>query len=183
MAYCTQTDLSLAVGGDDKLLQLVDKTGSGNLASASCQAFITDLLEDGAAEVRAAVEVKHDPETVANLDAPSLKRLIEANAALSARLTWEKSSGGIAVPEYIERRAARAEDFLDKLTTGQRRLGRVAGGVAAAINQPAIGALDYDAADALSVSQGGNANPSTTSGRAPSTSGISIAAFRQNGFR
>lgn len=154
-AFCTQGDLEIGLGGAQVLKQLSDpgKTGSPQAA------YITDYLEAGAAEIRAASEIKHEPEVLANLDSDSLRRLRDANVSLSARIAYEKGGLGMAMPEWVQQRAERADRFLEQLATGARRLGRVAGGKAAAINQPAD-VVDFD----------------------PDAQDISIAAFKF-GFR
>lgn len=155
MAYADIGDLESAVGGAQNLRQLADPLKTGVLDEGIALGY----LESGAAEVRSAVEVKHDPETVALLDAPSLKRLSDANAAISARIAYEQGGQGMAMPEWVEKKAERADKFLDDLAKGFRRLGRVSGGAAAAINQPA-GTVDHD----------------------PLGCGISVAGFKK-GFR
>lgn len=161
-SYAQQSDLEVALGGANVLEQLSDPTDTG-LEQA---AIIVDYLEAGAAEVRSAVEVKHDPEIIANLDPPSLRRLVDANAALSARIAWEKGGKGMAMPDWVKDRAERTDHFLDALARGERRLGRVAGGVSAAINQAPMGKIDPDTTSVTPV---------------PST--ISIAGFKAGGFR
>ncbi len=121
------------------LRQLADPSDLGYADAA----IVDDYLEDGAAQVRSAVEIKHDPETIDNLDTPSLKRLIDANAALSARTAYEKGGKGVAMPEWVRERAERTDRFLDDLAKGTRRLGRTAGGTAAALSQP-VGVVDHD---------------------------------------
>lgn len=154
-AFCDQADLEIAVGGAAELVQLADPNRQGFADPAR----VIDYLETGAAEVRSAAEIKHDPEVLANLDADSLRRCRDANAALSARTAYVKGGKGLAVPVHVAEAADRAEAFLDKLANGQRRLGRAAGQAAAAINQPA-GVVDFD-------SLGG---------------GVSVAGFKR-GFR
>lgn len=137
--YCTEADLEIAVGGAKILAQLADPSGVGQPSAA----VIQDYLESGAAEIRSAAEIKHDPETLANLDSDSLRRLRDANAALSARVAYTKGGLGLAMPEHVAGAADRADRFGDQLAKGERRLGRVMGGTAAAINQPAK-VVDYD---------------------------------------
>lgn len=177
---CTQADLERALGGADVLRTLADPNKTGAIDSATVQ----DYIDAGAALIRAAAEIKHDPEVIANLDAPSLARLQKCNARLSARIAYEDGGKGLAMPDQVAKRADWEDEFLEMLAAGRRRLGRVAGGGQAAINQPAVGALSYDNADTLSQSLGGATNPSAGSGKGtPSTSGISIDAYRVNGFR
>lgn len=142
--YASQADLEVALGGPAVLLQLVDYDATGSLAGAGAQAVLTDYLEVGAARVRAAVEVKHEPEAINNLSPSSRRMLASWNADLSARVAWEKGGRGQAMPQAVADRAERAERDLDRLAAGQLRLGRVAGGAAAGITQPASGAVDYD---------------------------------------
>jgi phage gp36-like protein len=139
MAYCTQADLEIAVGGAQVLKQLADPNRSGTTQLS----IVVDYLEDGAGEIRAATEIKHDPETLANLDPVSLRRLQDSNTALSARIAYEKGGRGMAMPDYVRERAERADKFLDDLAKGLRRLGRVAGGTVAALSQP-VGTVDHD---------------------------------------
>lgn len=161
-AYCSQPDLEVALGGPRVLAQLADFNGDG-VADSS---VVTDYLESGAAEVRTAVEVKHDPEVVAALDSGSLRRLLDANAALSARIAWEKGGKGAAMPDWIKDRATRADKFLDDLATGHRRLGRAAGDSAAAVTQAsAVGVVDHDPdGDGGTTTSGARANRLSVAG-------------------
>lgn len=154
--FCTQGDLEIGLGGADVLRQLADPTGAGAIDSD----IVTDYIESGAAEIRSAAEIKHDPEALAALDADSSRRLRDANVALSSRIAYEKGGRGMAMPEWVESRAQRSERFLEQLATGARRLGRVSNGTQASINQPAE-VEDFD-------SQG---------------LGISITSFKLGGFR
>ena len=159
MAYCTQADLEVAVGGAARLLQLADFNQTGNINDAGVQSIISGWLEDEAATIRTKTEVKHDPETLANLDTPSLRKLNDANATLSARTAYEKGAGGFGLPEHLGNRAVRIEKFLDDLAAGSARLGRASGGTVPALNQP-VGVVDYD----------------------PQGCGVSVTGFKQ-GFR
>lgn len=156
IAYCMQADLEIALGGADVLLQLADPNGLGVLDIS----IVEDYLESGAAEVRSAVEIKHDPETIANLDSDATRRLRDANASLSARIAYEKGSKGMAMPDRVRERADRTDRWLDLLAEGKRRLGRVAGGATAAINQPAQ-TVNFD----------------------PHNHKTSISSFKKGGFR
>lgn len=137
--YCDQATLEIALGGAQYLVQLADWDMDG----VADDVVVTDFLESGAAEIRPALEVKHDPETIANLDAGSLRRLQDANASLSARIAWEKGSKGQATPEPIRERAERTERFLNELAQGTKRLGRVAGGQVPSLGQ-FVGVVDPD---------------------------------------
>ncbi len=139
MAFADQGDLENALGGAHILRQLADPNKTG----VADESLIIDYLEGGAADVRSAAEVKHEPETLAALDSPSLKKLKDVNSAISARIAYEKGGQGMAMPKWVEERADKADAYLNLLAEGKRRLGRVAGGASAAINQPA-GVVDFD---------------------------------------
>lgn len=160
MAFATQADLEVAVGGPKKLLQLADFGGVGSLADSGVQAIIVSWLDLGAARVRAAVEVKHEPEVIAALDAESRTLLRGWNADLSARVAYERGTGGQGMPESVGDRAERAERDLDRVAAGSLRLGRSSGGTAAGINQPA-GVIDHD----------------------PKGTAMSVRGMRYSGFR
>ncbi len=132
-------DLAAALGGEAYLRQLADPNKTGQTDEAIAQGYI----DSGMATVLTKVEVKHDPETIANLDEPSLRKLKDTAAHLAARVAYEDGGQGMAMPEWVEKRAERADKFLEDLTQGRARLGRVAGGAQAAINQPA-GSVDHD---------------------------------------
>ena len=155
VVFCSQVDLELALGGARILVQLADPDKSG-IAQAD---VVQDYLEDGAASIRSRVEIKHDPETLANLDASSLRLLQRINSRLSAKVAYLKGGLGQAMPEWIDKAAEEAERELAEIAEGTRRLGRVAGGKAAALSQP-VGIIDFD----------------------KDGSGLSIAGFKK-GFR
>lgn len=166
-SYCQQSDLEVALGGANVLLQLSDFNRDGQPDTN----VVTDYLESGAAELRSAVEIKHDPETIANFDTASLRRLIDANAALSARIAYEKGGRGVAMPDWVRDRAERADKFADDLAKGFRRLGRIANnGKTAALSQP-VGTVDQDP-----NGDGGTFNDGSPAGR------VSITGFMK-GFR
>jgi hypothetical protein len=153
--FCTAGDLEIAVGGADVLRQLADPQRNG----APDAARVTDSIERGAAELRSATEVKHDPETLKALDTDSLRLLRDINAALSAECAYINGGRGHAMPPWVLERSGWARGMLDRLARGERRLGRVDGGTAAPINQP-VGIVNFD----------------------PGGTGISIDAFKR-GFR
>lgn len=167
-SYAQQADLEIALGGAAVLVQLADFNKDG-VADAN---VVADYLEGGAAEVRSAAEVKHDPETLANLDTPSLKRLIDANAGLSARIAYEKGGRGMAMPDWVRDRAERQDRFVERLARGEARLGRVAG---------SAGAVTTQASDTGVVDQDPNGDGGTYRSGAPA-SRISVAGLMR-GFR
>lgn len=155
MAFCVQSDLEIALGGASVLAELADPTGTGTADADT----VTDYIESVAGQIRSVIEVKYDPETIANLDADSLRLLRDINKWGSARVAWLEGGRGQAMPQHIADQADRCDGWLTEIRTGERRLGRVAGGKVAAINQP-VGILDYD----------------------PTASKVSIAGFKL-GFR
>ena len=156
IAYCSAADLEVALGGAAVLVQLADPGQTGTADAG----IVQDYLESGAAEIRPFVEVKHEPETIANLDSDSLRRLRDANAALSARIAWEKGGMGQAMPQTVTNRAERTEQFCRDLSMGVQRLGRVAGGTQASLGQN-VQVVDSD----------------------PYGHGTTVASYRSNGFR
>jgi hypothetical protein len=155
VSYCSQSDLEIALGSAAVLVELADPNGTG----AADSGIVTDYLESGAALVRSVVEVRYDPETISNLDADSLRLLRDCNKWLSARIAWLEGGRGQDIPKRIGEQAERIERVVDEIRTGERRLGRVAGGTQSAINQP-VGIVNFD----------------------PLATGISIAGFKR-GFR
>ncbi len=149
MAYSSQSDLEIALGSAAVLVQLADPNGTGTADFS----IVTDYLESGAALVRSVVEVRHEPETIANLDADSQRLLRDCNKWLSARIAWIEGGQGQTCPERVEQMADKMETVIDQIRTGERRLGRASGGTAAALGQ-AVGVLSYDP-DASRVSIAG----------------------------
>ena len=154
-AFCTQADLEIAMGGAANLLEVSDPTKTGQIQTT----IVTDYLETGAAEVRSITEVRMDPETLAQMDTDAMRLFIGANAALSARIAYEKGGLGQSMPEFVRENAERQERMLQQFRDGQRRIGRASGSKIPAINQNP-GVVDYD----------------------KTGSGISITGFRK-GFR
>jgi hypothetical protein len=156
MAFCTAADLEIALGGAQPLVQLADPSGTGQADTA----IVEDYLESPAAQIRSVIEVKYEPETIASLDADSQRLLRDINKWLSARIAWLEGARGQAIPEHIERQADKCETMLLEIRTGERRLGRVAGGKAPAPTQ-IVGVIDHDR----------------------NAAGVSIAAFKTWGYR
>jgi hypothetical protein len=121
------------LGGAHVLRQLTDPNRTGQPNYGTAQTY----LDAGCAEVRERIEVKHTPETVANLDAVSAQRTHDAALAMAARIAYERGAQGQAMPQKLADAATRADTWLDELVEGKRRLGRAAGGRAAALDQPA----------------------------------------------
>ena len=139
IAFCSAGDLEIALGGPSVLVQLADRDGDG----VADPDVVKDYLESGAATVRAAIEVKHAPEAIALLDSDSLRHLRDLNKWWSASVAWLEGSRGAAIPDNIKDQRDWVNQELDRIRTGERRLGRVAGGKQAGISA-LVGVVDHD---------------------------------------
>lgn len=136
-AYCAPFDLEIALGGAADLLQLSDPNRTGNINDPGVVAIIAEYIESEAAIIRGIIEVKYDAETIAALDAPSLTLLRTINKWRSARTAWIEGGKGQGAPPRVAEKAKEMDGYVDDLKAGRMKLGRVAGGGTAAINQPA----------------------------------------------
>jgi hypothetical protein len=143
MAFCTRSDLEIAVGGAKYLLQLADRNKTGNPNDANVVSTINGWLDEGASRILQKASIKHEPEVLANLDAASLVQCRRWNKALAGRLAYRDGAAGLAMPEQLADGAREADEDLVQLAEGKIRLARVAGGKAAALGQP-VGVVDYD---------------------------------------
>lgn len=98
-ARVSQAQLERAVGGADKLLQLVDKDETGDLSAQSCQDFIDEMLDEGNGDVNAFIGLAVDLNDPALQTAPKLVRL---EVAVDVYLLWFKSTGGVAIPDAVQ---------------------------------------------------------------------------------
>lgn len=121
------------LGGAHVLRQLTDPNRRGQPNYITAQTY----LDAGCAEVRERLEVKHTPETIANLDTVSAQRTHDAALAMAARIAYERGAQGQAMPPKTAEAAARADSWLNELVEGKRRLGRASQGREASLNQPA----------------------------------------------
>lgn len=118
-ALFTQSQLEMAVGGADKLLQLVDKTKTNDLASADCQTFIAEIITTACSKIYSVAQVAADV-TDPNIATPFL-----AQCAVSAGVywAWHKSTGGIAVPDEIKAAYREAIEEVKQYAEGLRAIG------------------------------------------------------------
>jgi hypothetical protein len=156
VAYCSQSDLEIALGGAYKLVEVADPNGTGSADPAT----VEDYLESAAGQIRSVVEVQYEPETIASLDADSQRLLRDINKWLSARIACLEGMRGEAIPPHIEQQAEKVEQWLTEIRTRERKLGRVANG-RAAVSTHAAGVVDHD----------------------PRGTGVSMTAFRTYGYR
>lgn len=129
----TIAELEVFLGGAHVLRTLCDPNRTGQTDRTIAQSY----LLSGTGMVRRRAEVKHDPETLANLDPESAQFLHDAALALAARIAYERGAQGQAMPQRVADLAQREDSNLLELAEGKQRLGRAAGGKVAAINQPA----------------------------------------------
>lgn len=92
----TQTDLELALGGAAYLVQLQDKDGDGIADAAS----VTSILAWAAGEIDGRIRRQVPPES---LTAPYPANLVMHEAAVGAYLAFRTGTGGLAMPDNIER--------------------------------------------------------------------------------
>lgn len=123
MAYpdlFTQAQLEVAVGGADKLLELVDKQRTGDLSSTSCQTYISEIKAAARGEVYSILQVAYDPGSVDM----SVAEFVAQNAlVIGVYWTWHKSTGGMAVPPEVKEAKADAVKNLTDAKAGTRALG------------------------------------------------------------
>jgi hypothetical protein len=119
-ARVTQAQLERAVGGADRLLQLVDKTRTGSLSSSACQDFIDDVLDEGNGEVNGYIGLAVD---LSDSTLDTAPMLIRYELAIDAYLVWVKSAGGMAVPEHINAEYERVIVELQKIARREKGVG------------------------------------------------------------
>lgn len=118
-ALFTQAQLEIAAGGADKLLQLVDKTKSGQLASAPCQAFIAEVISTASGKIYSVAQI------AADVNDPNIVTPFLIQLAVTAGLywAWHKSTGGIAVPPDVKDAYKDAIDEVKDYAEGLRAVG------------------------------------------------------------
>lgn len=116
----SQIQLERAVGGAQKLLQAIDTSHTNSLASAECQALITEVLDEANGDVNGYIGL------VVDLGDPSLQtapQLVRYELAIAAELAWLKGTGGHAMPENIRTDAQRARDNLELIRDRKKGIG------------------------------------------------------------
>ncbi len=119
-ARVVQAQLERAVGGADKLLELVDKKNSGTLGSADCQAFINEVLDEGNGDVNGYIGMVVDLASPVLQTAPTL---IRYELAIDAYLVWMKSTGGLGMPPEIRSEYERVTGELEKIGSRKKGIG------------------------------------------------------------
>lgn len=123
MAYpspFTTAKLAIALGGDEKLLQLVDKQHTEDITSASCVAFIDEIKEAAAGELYSILQVVFDPADAVFQASP---HVIQNALTVGVYWAWHKSTGGMAIPPEVKEAKAEAVAALKEARTGLRSLG------------------------------------------------------------
>jgi len=120
-ARVNQAQLERAVGGADKLLQLVDKAKTKNLASMECQEFIAEVLDEGNGEVDGYIGLAVDLGDPALQTAPMLVRY---ELAVDVYLTWMKGSGLVGgIPDQVQAEYDRVVGELQKIAERRKGIG------------------------------------------------------------
>jgi hypothetical protein len=117
-----QAQLEMAVGGADKLLQLVDKTGTGDLASGACQAFIAEIISTASGKIYSVAQI------AADVNDPNILTPFSVQCGVMAGVywTWHKSTGGIAVPDEVKSGYRDTIDEVKEYAAGLRATGGTA---------------------------------------------------------
>lgn len=113
MAYSTQTDMELRVGGAAVLNRLLDKDGDGTADAA----LVTACLNQANSEVDAAVQVRH---SLPLASTPTILTVTESS--LAAYYAHQFGTDGQGVPPNVRQMAEDARAFLTDLAEGRRTL-------------------------------------------------------------
>lgn len=137
--YPTIAAFTNYLGGAQSLRQLADPLKTGQADTAIVQGYISS----GIARALGKASIKHDAETLANLDAASTLNLTDIALGQAARFAYERGGQGQVMPPRLEAAVARSDADLADLVEGRLRLSRVAGQPAAALSE-SCGVMDYD---------------------------------------
>lgn len=116
----SQGQLERAVGGPAELVKFVDKQGAGDIQDSTCQAYLSDVMEEANAEVDGYVSLAVD------LASPELRTaplLVRYELDIAVYLLWYKSTGGHAIPEKVDASYRRAIEELEKIGRREKGLG------------------------------------------------------------
>lgn len=106
------------MGGAARLLQLIDRDSTDDLASTTCQDFLDDVTAEGFAEVNSYISPAVDLGDPALQTAPLLVRY---ELALDVYLVWQRGTSAMAMPEEV--RAQREDAIRELEKIGERRKG------------------------------------------------------------
>lgn len=113
MARATATDLAYALGGEDVVIQLLDKDGDG----AADAAYVAWLLDNACAEIDGRIRRQVPPES---LTAPYPVNLVMHETRVAVYLAWSHGTRGQAMPENVERGYRDAIQWADDV--GDKRI-------------------------------------------------------------
>lgn len=116
IAWMTQTELELAVGGAAVLVQLLDKDADG----VADTTLVNAILVRANAEVSAAVENQY---ALSAFSSPYPSLLINAAMGLGAYFAWTYGSSEVALPPGIERLYQDSLRLLDQISKRERSIG------------------------------------------------------------
>jgi len=117
VAYCTQSDLELAVGGVANLVRLLDKDND----DVADEDAVTACLARATSEIDSALQIRHQ----LPLAEPYPPILITHAATLAAYYAHQYGTDGQGVPQRVVEAAKDARDWLDMLAAGTRTVGTV----------------------------------------------------------
>ena len=115
----TQAQLEIAVGGASQLLQLIDRNGTGDLSSASCQGVIAEIQRAATGEVLSILQTTFDP---SDPNVVGADFVIQSALPIAAFWAWQKGSGGIAVPDEVKNERREAQSAVREARDGMRAL-------------------------------------------------------------
>ncbi len=115
MAYCTEADLALSVGGSANLVRLLDK----NRDAVADADMVEACLTRASSEVDSALQLRHS----LPLTFPAPAILTTHTAALAAYYAHALGTDGQGIPQFIRTAADDARTFLTDLAEGRRSLG------------------------------------------------------------
>jgi len=117
VAYCTQADVEIAVGGARILVELLDKDSDGVADAAGVSA----ILARATAEIDSALQVAIDITTITSTPYPAA--LIYAAADIAAYYAYLTGTAQQTIPEPMQARYAAALRWLDQVARRERTLG------------------------------------------------------------
>jgi len=140
VAYCSQSDLEVTLGGAHILVQLLDKNGDGTADSA----MVTACLDRATAEIDSRIQVAVD---LSALSAPYPNQLIYKTADVAAYEAWKAGAEGQVIPDAVQSRYDDAINWATQVATRRATLGVVprptSGQIVEQIDRNPIGATQH----------------------------------------
>jgi phage gp36-like protein len=120
MQFCTQADLERALGGQTVLLQLVDPNTTGNINDTTCQAFITDFIDEASNELASYIEPRI---LLSALTAPFPRILVLRAADVAAYYAYTRGTRRLAIPDDVKEGYDKAISWAQTVGAGRAGLG------------------------------------------------------------